>query len=126
FSLSKGPWAFPADDGEGPINPHVLSVRFAKTRRRLLKEKLLPNANVQLYDGRRFGRTRLTQKLGIPPHIAERVINHAPDRSMARRYDVADYSQEIRTAHEVWGRELRRIVANVVNVATTEFREAAE
>jgi integrase len=110
FKLSQSPWAFPAEDRKGSLRPGVLSQRFEKLRHRLVKAGRLPNENVQLYDGRRFGRTRLVQGLGVPEHIAERVINHAPDRSMARRYDVGDYSGEIRRAHEAWTQELRRIV----------------
>ena len=73
----------------------------------------------------------IAQALGIPEHIAERVINHTPDRSMARRYDVGDYSSEVRRACEAWARELRRIVSGGEPVASSRvipevFQEAAE
>ena len=110
FALTNSPWAFPAKDGKRNLQPNALSHRFDKTRRRLVKAGVLPK-DVQLYDARRFGRTRLVQALGVPEHIAERVINHSPDRRMAGRYDVADYSAEIRRAHETWALELRRIVS---------------
>jgi integrase len=110
FVLSRSPWAFPADCRKRPLAPNALSHRFAKMRRRLVKAKLLPTGDIQLYDGRRFGRTRLVQKLGVSEHVAERVINHAPDRSMARRYDVGDYTGEVRRAHNAWTNQLRLIV----------------
>ncbi len=129
FKLSKSAWAFLGEDGKTPLRANVLSHRFEKTRRRLVKAGRLPSADVQLYDTRRFGRTRLVQGLGFPEHIAERVINHAPDRSMARRYDVGDYSSDIRRAQEAWAAELRRIVSGnptPFNVVSVSFGEAAE
>lgn len=129
FTLSKSQWAFLADNNEDHLHPNVLTHRFGKMRRRLLKAQKLLSAGVQLYDGRRYGRTMLVQRLGIPEHIAERVINHSPDRSMARRYDVGDYSSEIRRAHEAWARELYRIVYEETpsgNVVHLPIRVAAE
>jgi integrase len=129
FTLSGSAWAFLATNNEDHLHPNVLTHRFGKMRRRLLLDKKLPSADVQLYDARRFGRTMLVQRLGFPKHIAESVINHAPDRSMGGRYDVGDYSGEIRRAHEAWARELLRIVYQVMppaNVVPLQLREAAE
>jgi integrase len=110
FKEHNSEWAFPSDEREGHIDERTLSHRFGKTRKRLVKAKKMP-ADVELYDARRFGRTCLTSKLGVLQHIAERVLNHAEDRSIAATYDVADYSADVRKAHEAWTAELRRIVS---------------
>ena len=128
FGMTNSQWAFPAKDGKGHLAPNALSHRFEKTRA-IVNAGTLPK-DVQLYDARRFGRTRLVQALGVPEHIAERVINHAPDRRMAGRYDVADYSGELLRAHEAWATELRRIVNREVEapefIAPIALRMAAE
>jgi len=109
FAQSNSRWAFPAKDSEGSIRPTVLSHRFAKTRERLVEKGHSDLAKVQLYDARRFGRTCLEQRLGFPEHIAERVINHAEKGGMSRRYNVGDYSDQVREAHHRWSAELSRI-----------------
>lgn len=87
-----------------------LSQRFSNVRDKLVKAGKLPTDNIVLYDGRRFGRTLMTKRLGISKDIAEKVINHASGRAIDDLYDVADYSPEVRAAHEAWHAEIRRIV----------------
>ena len=129
FKLSGTSWAFPTKDGKKHIHPNVLTHRFGKTRRRLLDAGKLTSEDVELYDFRRLGRTLIEQRLGFSEHVAERVINHAPNRSMARRYNVGDYTGEIRRAHQAWAWELRRIVYKETppsNVLQLPTRQAAE
>jgi integrase len=126
FRRHNSAWAFPAKDNPATSTPSkskarreidqnigegTLSQRWDKTRRRLVKAKKLATNDVQLYDARRFGRTCLVQRLLIPTHVAERVINHAPDRSIKAVYDVGEYSAEVRKAQEAWTAELLRIVS---------------
>ena len=111
FSNGTGKWAFPSKDPRQPMRPGILSHRFGKLRKRLVEAGKL-EGDVELYDARRFGRTCIEQRLGFSEHIAEKVINHAVDRSMSRRYDVGDYTGAVRKAHEAWAYELERIVAD--------------
>jgi hypothetical protein len=54
----------------------------------------------------------LEQRLGFSEHVAERVINHAEKGGMSQRYNVGDYSEHVRAAHDAWTAELCRI-ANI-------------
>jgi len=55
-----------------------------------------------LHDIRRIFRTNLG-RLGVVPHIAERVVNHVSARSdMERTYDLHRYLPEMRDAIEKW------------------------
>ena len=59
-----------------------------------------------LHDIRRTFRSNLG-KLGVAPHIAERVVNHISARSdMERTYDVYTYLPEMRDAAERWEKYL--------------------
>lgn len=113
--LSNAEWVFPSMDGETHTDPHALTHRFNKTRRRLVEAKALASDDVQLYDARRFGRTWIEDKLRFPESIAEKVINHAEDRSIRRLYNVGDVSVEVRRAHEAWSADLLRMVGREVS-----------
>jgi integrase len=64
----------------------------------------------RLHDLRRTMRTELG-RLGVPPHLAERAINHVKDRSAVERtYDRYDYSTEIANALALWADHVRVIV----------------
>jgi integrase len=112
FDLSDNRWAFLAKDGRSQLRPNVLSHRFAKLRKRLVKSAALPTLDIELYDARRFGRTYIEHTLGFPDHVAEAVINHAGDQTMKRRYDVGDHTQIIRRAHEAWVSALLAITSS--------------
>jgi integrase len=111
FALAGSDWAFPHRLKHKALERTAFTHRFDRTRKNILKAapKSIPS-DVQLYDGRRFGRTRLEEALGFPQHICEAVLNHAGDQGMGRRYVVSDYRKQIRAAHEVWVTELHRIV----------------
>jgi integrase len=64
------------------------------------------------HDLRRSATTGMA-KLGVPPHICERVLNHTAGRTLsqvARVYNVHSYGDEVRRALELWAAEVERIV----------------
>lgn len=114
FAMSKSDWAFPGKpkkDKEGPVSPSVTSKHWLRVRERLLEVKKIPDSDVQLYDCKRFARTRLRQGLGFSREVAERCINHSQKGDDADVYDVADYAEDVRRAHEAWCQELKRIIS---------------
>ncbi len=62
------------------------------------------------HDLRRTMRTYLGDKLGIPPHVAERCLNHSLGR-IAKTYDQGDYLAERRAALEKWSAYVERLVS---------------
>lgn len=66
------------------------------------------------HDLRRTCRTQLS-KLKIPMWIAERVLNHKPNK-MIRVYDLHDYYDEISDALAAWNVRLEEIVQSVESV----------
>ena len=63
-----------------------------------------------LHDIRRTFRTNLG-RLGVAPHIAERVVNHVSARSdMERTYDLHRYLPEMRDAIERWETHLTALL----------------
>jgi len=70
----------------------------------------------RLHDLRRTVRTRLG-KLGVLPHIAELVLNHAGHRSgIGGVYDHHNYEQEIGEALQKWEAHLLAIIQPIDNV----------
>jgi hypothetical protein len=64
-----------------------------------------------LHDLRRTFRTNLG-KLGVAPHIAERLVNHISARTdMERTYDIYAYLPEMRAAIEKWESHLTALLA---------------
>jgi integrase len=65
------------------------------------------------HDVRRSATTGMA-RLGVPPHICERVLNHTAGRTLsqvARVYNVHSYGDEVRRAVEAWALEVERIAA---------------
>jgi len=91
----------PANGGDRPIDPKQLTRSLAKCRKRFERLGIAP---FTLHDLRRTCRTGLS-RLGVPPHIAERVLNHAQER-IAGTYDRFEYLAEKREALEKWARHL--------------------
>ncbi len=111
---------------KGPVDDKV----FGHAVRRLLDKevdgvKLLPlDEPFCPHDLRRTCRTGLSA-LKVPPHIAERCLNHALGR-IAETYDHHDYLDERRAALQRWADQVDRFVnppANVVSLVS--MREAA-
>lgn len=96
-------WVIPGrSDGAGPITDHV----FGRAVRRLLGlkdekgERVLPIPSFSPHDLRRTCRSGLSA-LGVPPHIAERCLNHSLGR-IADIYDRHDYLEDRREALQRW------------------------
>ena len=96
-------WVIPGrSDGTGPVTDHV----FGRAVRRLLAlkdergERILPIPPFSPHDLRRTCRSGLSA-LGVPPHIAERCLNHSLGR-IADIYDRHDYLEERREALQRW------------------------
>ena len=111
---------------KGPLDDKV----FGHAVRRLLTKesdgiKLLPLEEPFCpHDLRRTCRSGLSA-IKIPPHIAERCLNHSLGR-IAETYDTHDYLEERREALQKWADQVDRYVnppANVIDLASK--REAA-
>jgi integrase len=71
-----------------------------------------PIAPWVLHDWRRTASTVLHDKLGVPPHIVESVLNHVGHRSgVAGVYNRAPYADEMRRALERWAEHLETVVS---------------
>jgi hypothetical protein len=64
-----------------------------------------------LHDIRRTFRSGLG-RLGVAPHIAERLVNHISARTdMERTYDLYRYLPEMREAMDKWETHIAKIIA---------------
>jgi integrase len=98
------PWVLANDVNDGPIDPKLLTRGIARCQARMQK---LGIAKFTLHDLRRTCRTGLA-KLGVVPHIAERVLNHAQE-TIPGTYDTHDYLKEKRAALEQWATYLETL-----------------
>jgi integrase len=90
-------YVLPRPDGRGPIDPKYITRSVAKLQSRFRKIGI---AHFTAHDLRRTGRTNLG-RLGVSRHVAERVLNHTPER-IEGTYDVYEYFDEKREALERW------------------------
>jgi integrase len=97
----KSAWVLPNADGSGPLDAKLLTRGLAKCQKRFQE---LGIGAFTLHDLRRTCRTGLA-RLRVPPHIAERVLNHVQDKIPAT-YDVHDYLDEKRDALQKWAQFL--------------------
>ena len=81
----KSAFVLPANGGKKPIDPKQLTRGVARCQARMQKLGIAP---FTLHDLRRTCRTGLA-RLKVPPHIAERVLNHAQEK-IPGTYDVHD------------------------------------
>lgn len=63
----------------------------------------------RLHDLRRTARTGLTD-LGVPEVVAEKVLNHAERKVLAKTYNRHEYAVEKRDALDCWAQRLRAII----------------
>jgi integrase len=90
----------------------VRPFRAQDTMKRLARKAGL--INVRIHDTRRTVETHLA-RLGVLPHIRDRILNHAPRGVGAVHYDRHDYASEKAAALRLWEQDLMRIVgANVI------------
>jgi integrase len=94
----KSPWVCPAKGNPArAANPRELSRRLARCTERFKKQGI---ENFTLHDLRRTCRTGLA-RLGVAPHIAERVLSHSQP-GVVGVYDRYQYLKEKRDALEQW------------------------
>lgn len=90
------PYVFPARKMQTRMVPHIhentLNVALAKVEHGLQA--------FTIHDLRRTARTHLAE-LGIPPHVAEKILNHKL-KGVEGRYDRYDYFEERRAALNQW------------------------
>ena len=97
----RSPWVFPAEDGDGLMDPKLLTRSIARHLDTFAEHKV---GAFTLHDLRRTVRTGLA-KLGIRPDIAERCLNHAQP-GMIATYDTHQYLDEKRDALTQWAGHL--------------------
>ncbi len=105
-AAGRSAWVLPADRGDGPVDPKLLTRSLAKCLQRFKAKKIAP---FTLHDLRRTCRTGLA-RLKIEPHVAERVLNHAQEK-IAGTYDTHAYLEEKRAALEKWGDYLDQLAS---------------
>ena len=102
---------FPAQRSDGKV-----FADWSKSKKRI--DKLCGVTGWTIHDLRRTGSTNLA-KLGVAPHIKERVLNHLTGElgGVAAVYDVYSYLPEKRAALNCWDEQLRSIVGCEVKAA---------
>jgi integrase len=98
----RSPLVFPAEDGDGSMDPKLLTRSIARHLDTFAEHKV---GAFTLHDLRRTVRTGLA-KLGIRPDIAERCLNHAQPGIIAT-YDTHQYLEEKRDAVTRWADHLQ-------------------
>ena len=83
---------------------------FMAMRNQMVEAGELPSKELQLYDGRRYGRTVIEEDLGFPERVAEHVINHYDENPPSRRYNVRTMREKVRAAQLAWSDEIARMV----------------
>jgi integrase len=99
-------FVLPAAHPDQPADPKIISRSVARSLKRFKK---IGVEAFTVHDLRRAGRTGLA-RLKVSRDIAERVLNHAPDK-IEGTYDVFDYLDEKRAALSLWEEYLRQLKA---------------
>ena len=96
---------FPAQRSDGKV-----FADWSKSKNRI--DKLSGVTGWTIHDLRRTGSTNLA-KLGVVPHVKERVLNHLTGElgGIAGVYDVYSYLAEKREALEKWSQRIGEITA---------------
>jgi integrase len=101
---ARSSWVFPAEAGDGAVDPRLLTRSIARHLATFAEHKVCA---FTLHDLRRTVRTGLA-KLGIRPDIAERCLNHAQPGIIAT-YDTHHYLEEKRDALTQWADYLQAL-----------------
>jgi len=111
-------YVFPARKMQHRMIPHIhentLNVALAK-----VKHGLPP---FTIHDLRRTARTHLAG-LGVPPHVAEKVLNHK-FKGVEGRYDRYDYFEERRAALNAWAGVLIKAESGELDAKVIPMRTA--
>lgn len=105
-SRFRGPYVFPGR-GVAHVHPDTLSHAFGDVRDGLIAAGALRGPYTP-HDLRRTGRTALS-KLGVLPHVADRILNHAVP-GVRKRYDLYRWDDQVREALEAWGDHLSAVL----------------
>ncbi len=97
-------WILPTPSRERPVVPKQMTRSLAKCLSRFKKSGI---AKFTLHDLRRTCRTGLS-RVGVDPHIGERVLNHAQP-GITAVYDRYEYLNEKRAALHKWAEFLAKL-----------------
>ncbi len=127
MAQTNSEYLFPSNRKNGPhLDEHSLTTRWIAARDRLLASGTLDDEDVELYDGRRFGRTQLRAKLGYSNEVAEAVINHVGERhGMSQLYDVEEMLPHMVRAQDDWANEVDRMTHGALSRLITHLEEKA-
>lgn len=87
----------PSDKKDSPASPKQITRSVSRSLERF---QAIGIAGFKPHDLRRTGRTELA-RLGVSPHVAERLLNHTKD-ALIGTYDLYEYLDEKRAALERW------------------------
>ncbi|MBK1968899.1 integrase arm-type DNA-binding domain-containing protein [Brevundimonas diminuta] len=107
---SSSIYLFPSHAKEGHLSRISMGGAFMAMRNQMVEAGDLPSKELQLYDGRRYGRTVIEEDLGYPERVAEHVINHFDENHPSRRYNVRTMREKVRIAQHAWSDEIARMV----------------
>lgn len=123
---SSGQFLFPSHGKEGHIWRGSLTGAFMAMRNEMFLNGDIPSPKLQLYDGRRYGRTVIEEDLGFPERVAEHVINHFDENRPGVRYNVREMRAKVRVAQTAWSDEIARMVGpHAFSPEPAEVAEAA-
>jgi integrase len=109
----KSAFVVPVEDGSAPADPKLVTRSVARCLTTWKKHGVAAWTPHDLRRTCRTGLSRLKDEHGraaVPPHIAERVLNHAQDR-IAGTYDTHSYLDEKRDALEKWATHLQSLAS---------------
>lgn len=107
---SSSIYLFPSHAKGGHLSRISMGGAFMAMRNQMVEAGDLPSKELQLYDGRRYGRTVLEEDLGYPERVAEHVINHYDENHPSRRYNVRTMREKVRAAQLAWSDEIARMM----------------
>ena len=99
--IEGNPLVFPGRRQDRPISG------WTKFQRQVQKTSRVPD--LTFHACRHTLKTRLGE-LGVPPHIKDKLLHHAPPRSAGEAYDHYDYLPEQREAIEKWADHVKALI----------------
>ena len=88
-------------------------------------DKVKPMPEWRIHDLRRSVATGLSN-LGVPPIVADRILNHVPKKQKGQImfvYNRAEYAKERKQAMDLWGRHLEQIASGLANPRSNSSSE---